>query len=176
MEHGYHGTGIKGILNSVNIPKGSFYNYFESKEDFGAQIIQHYITPFIEQLNSHLNTPNEDALTALGNYFDELINELEKQNYFGGCLLGNLMGEIGDTSEVCRKALDFAVTQYRDALKKGIQRAQNEGSVRQDLTAESMADILLNGWQGALLRMKIEKSTEPLIQCREHLLRGWFTK
>ncbi len=86
------------------------------------------------------------------------------------------MGEIGDTSEICRKALDFAVIEYRDVLKKGIERAQKEGSVRQDLTAESMADILLNGWQGALLRMKIEKSTDPLTQCCEHLLRGWFTK
>ncbi len=174
MEQGYHGTGIKEILNSVKVPKGSFYNYFQSKEDFGAQVIQHYIAPFIDQLNGHLDTPNQDALVSLRCYFDELINELEKQNFLGGCLLGNLMGEIGDTSEICRKALDLAVRQYRDTLTEGLRRAQSEGTIRPDLSAESMADFLLNAWQGALLRMKIEKSIEPLIQCHEQLLEGWF--
>ncbi len=174
MEQGYHGTGINEILNSVSVPKGSFYNYFQSKENFGAEIIQHYITPFIVQLNEHLDTPSQDSLTSLRCYFDELIDTLEKQNFLGGCLLGNLMGEIGDTSEICRKALDLAVRQYRDTLAEGLSRAQSEGTIRRDLSAESMADFLLNAWQGALLRMKIEKSTYPLIQCREQLLEGWF--
>lgn len=174
MEQGYHGTGIKEILNSVKVPKGSFYNYFQSKEDFGAQVIQHYIAPFIAQLNEHLDTPNQDALVSLRCYFDELINDLGKQHFLGGCLLGNLMGEIGDTSEICRKALDSAVRQYRDTLAVGLNRAQSEGAIRRDLSAISMADFLLNAWQGALLRMKIEKSIYPLIQCREQLLEGWF--
>ncbi|HEX8874632.1 MAG TPA: TetR/AcrR family transcriptional regulator, partial [Nitrosospira sp.] len=44
-EQGYHGTGLQEILDAVNIPKGSFYNYFDSKEDFGAEVIQHYTDP-----------------------------------------------------------------------------------------------------------------------------------
>ncbi|MGZ8158621.1 MAG: TetR/AcrR family transcriptional regulator, partial [Methylobacter sp.] len=54
MEQGYHGTGLKEILDAVQIPKGSFYNYFGSKENFGAEVIQHYIEPFIMQLTGHL--------------------------------------------------------------------------------------------------------------------------
>lgn len=100
MQQGYHGTGLKEILDAVRIPKGSFYNYFGSKENFAAEVIQHYINPFIDQLSSHLQNPDHDALSALQRYFNELITELEKAEFQGGCLLGNLMGEIGDTSDI----------------------------------------------------------------------------
>jgi TetR/AcrR family transcriptional repressor of nem operon len=176
MAQGYHGTGLQEILDSVQIPKGSFYNYFGSKENFGAEVIQYYIEPFIVQLNTHLQNPRLDALEALRYYFDELIDELEKQQFQGGCLLGNLMGEIGDTSEICRESLQTAITRYRDLLQTGLARAQQEGSVRTDKSAQIMADLLVNSWQGALLRMKIEKSVAPLRDCCDDLLNDYFVR
>ncbi|MDN5753706.1 MAG: TetR/AcrR family transcriptional regulator [Nitrosospira sp.] len=174
MGQGYHGTGLQEILDAVNIPKGSFYNYFGSKENFGAEVIQHYIDPFISQLTAHLQHSDTDALGAIQRYFDELIAELEENEFKDGCLLGNLMGEIGDTSDVCRKSLQSAVTRYRNLLKSGLAKAQQQGTVRTDKSAEEMADLLLNAWQGALLRMKIEKSSAPVTQCCRDLLSDFF--
>jgi len=174
MEQGYHGTGLKEILDAVQIPKGSFYNYFGSKENFGAEVIQHYIEPFIQQLTGHLQQSEDDALGALQCYFNEGIVELEKANFKGGCLLGNLMGEIGDTSDLCQKSLQSAVNRYRDLLQSGLAKAQQQGTVRTDKSAEEMADLLVNTWQGALLRMKIEKSSAPLKQCCQDLLWDFF--
>jgi len=174
MEQGYHGTGLKEILDAVKIPKGSFYNYFGSKENFGAEVIQYYIEPFIRQLNAHLTHSEDDALGALQRYFNELIAELEKADFKGGCLLGNLMGEIGDTSALCQQALQATVKRYRNLLQSGLAQAQQQGTVRTDKSAEAMADLLVNAWQGALLRMKIEKSSEPLKQCCQDLLGDYF--
>jgi len=39
---GYHGTGIKQVLDAVGVPKGSFYNFFPSKEAFVAAAIYRY--------------------------------------------------------------------------------------------------------------------------------------
>ncbi len=175
MEQGYHGTGLKEILDAVQIPKGSFYNYFASKESFAAEVIQHYIAPFIGQLDNHLKDPGLDALTALKTYFNELVVELEKAQFKGGCLLGNLMGEIGDTSDLCQQSLQLAVHQYRDLLATGLKKAQLEGTIRIDKTADDMADLLVNTWQGALLRMKIEQSSDPLKQCCHDLLDDYFS-
>lgn len=175
-QQGYHGTGLKEILDAVQIPKGSFYNYFGSKENFGAEVIQHYIAPFIQQLDTHLQNPELDALTAIKRYFAELVTELEKADFKGGCLLGNLMGELGDTSEVVRVSLQRAVRDYRDLLRYGLEKAQQEGSVRADKSAEELADLLVNTWQGVLLRMKIEKSSLPLKQCCENLLDDYFKR
>lgn len=174
MGQGYHGTGLQEILDAVDVPKGSFYNYFGSKEDFGADVIQHYIDPFIAQLATYLDNSDADALGAIRCYFDELILMLEKNEYKGGCLLGNLMGELGDTSEVCQKSLQSAVKRYRDLLQFGLAKAQQQGTVRSDKTAEEMADLLINTWQGALLRMKIEKSSAPVKQCCQDLLGDYF--
>lgn len=174
MEQGYHGTGLKEILDAVKIPKGSFYNYFGSKENFGAEVIQHYIEPFIKQLNAYLENSDDDALGALRRYYHVLIAEAENEGFKGGCLLGNLMGEIGDTSELCQKSLQSAVTRYRNTIRSGLTQAQQQGTVRTDLSAEEMADLLLNTWQGALLRMKIEQSSDPLKQCCRNLLDGYF--
>ena len=171
---GYHGTGLQEILDVVNIPKGSFYNYFDSKEDFGAEVIQHYTDPFIAQLTAHLEQSDADALGAIRRYFDELIAELEKDGFKGGCLLGNLMGEIGDTSEICRKSLQSAIRRYQDVLESGLAKAQQQGTVRSDKSPGEMADLLVNTWQGALLRMKIEKSSVPIRQCCQDLLDDFF--
>lgn len=173
-EQGYHGTGLKDLLAGVRVPKGSFYNYFPSKEDFGAEVIRHYIEPFIRQLDEHLARPDLDALSALKRYFGDLIEELGRRRFKGGCLLGNLLGEIGDTHETCLAALREAVHRYRDKLEEGLSKAQEEGTVRKDLSAAIMADLLADGWQGALLRMKVEQSVRPLEALVGHLLDGYF--
>ncbi len=176
MAQGYHGTGLQKILDAVQIPKGSFYNYFSSKEQFAAEAIQHYISPFITQLANHLQNPSIDALTALNLYFTELITELENAGFKGGCLLGNLMGEIGDTSDICQQSLKLAVQRYQQLLATALKSAQTQGTIRTDKSAETMADLLFNTWQGALLRMKIEQSSEPLKQCCRDLLGDYFKK
>jgi TetR/AcrR family transcriptional repressor of nem operon len=99
---------------------------------------------------------------------------LGRRQFKGGCLLGNLLGEIGDTHETCLAALREAVHRYRDTLERALAKAQQEGTVRQDLPASAMADLLADGWQGALLRMKVEQSVRPLESLIEHLLGGYF--
>jgi TetR/AcrR family transcriptional repressor of nem operon len=174
MEQGYHGTGLQELVQSVGVPKGSFYNYFPSKEAFSAEVVKHYIDPFIKQLDAHLQRKDASADAALRAYFDELIEETERRDFKGGCLLGNLMGEIGDTSDLAQSSLREAVHRYRDKLRDGIARGQREGSFRKDMDARDMADFLVNVWQGALLRMKIERSVRPLTQFRDMLLNGYF--
>jgi len=174
MEQGYHGTGLQELVQSVGVPKGSFYNYFPSKEAFSAEVVKHYIDPFIKQLDHHLQRQDVSADVALRAYFDALIEETERKDFKGGCLLGNLMGEIGDTSELAQTSLREAVHRYRDKLREGIARGQREGSFRRDMDARDMADFLVNVWQGAILRVKIERSVRPLTQFCDMLLNGYF--
>ena len=174
MTQGYHATGINQIVKAVQVPKGSFYSYFNSKEDFAAQAITHYTEPFIQLLTKHLQQENVDALTALKNYYAELIVAVDKNGYKGGCLLGNLIGEVADTSELCNLTLKSAIGRYRYLQYKALLQAQQDGTVRQDKSAEHMADLLINNWQGALLRMKLEKSIQPLQEFSDTLLSDYF--
>ena len=170
MMHGYHGTGVKLLLDTVNVPKGSFYSYFDSKENFTAEAIAHYIEPFITRLQSYLNNSELDGLAAIKAYFDSLTQELENSDFKGGCLLGDLMGEIGGVSDVCRQALKTAINQYCTLLEQGLLSAQQQGIVRTDISAATMARLFFDAWQGALLHMKVEQSIIPLQRFSAELL------
>ncbi len=174
MIQGYHGTGLQEILDAVQVPKGSFYNYFGSKEAFCSEVIQHYIDPLVLQLENDLRGSEEKSLRVLNKHLKDLSTHYKKNKFEGGCLLGNLMGELGNNSEVIRASLNIAVNKYRNVIKEGLSEAQVNGQIRKDLSAETMADFLINSWQGALLRMKVERSIAPLETCRKSLIEDYF--
>ncbi len=162
INQGYHGTGIKEVVERVQVPKGSFYNYFESKEHFGAEVIRQYARQITANMDTWLKDPDKDALNALKQFFDQEI--LRHQGAKEGCLIGNLGAELGDSSELCRQAMSESLQLMEQRFVRVLTKAQKQGTVRNDLTAEELASILLNAYEGVLLRMQIEKSVEPLRQ------------
>lgn len=169
---GFHGTGIKEVLDRVKVPKGSFYNYFDSKEAFGAAAIAHYAQCLADKLDAALSAA-PDPLTGLHRFFAQLTDEFERANFVGGCLVANLGGEL-EGSDVCRQALADAMQAWRDGLYGALQAAQRQGLLRADLDADEMADLLVETWEGAVIRMKIERSTAPLQRCLDRLLGDYF--
>jgi TetR/AcrR family transcriptional repressor of nem operon len=159
---GYHGTGIKEVLDQVKVPKGSFYNYFESKEHFGAEVIRHYTGQFLSQLDSQLGKPKADALSSLKKFFKQAIRCFDESDQACGCLVGNLGAEVGASSELCREALAESMHGVQQRFAAAIKRAQEQGTVRTDISADDLAEFLWNSWEGALIRMKIENSVQPL--------------
>ncbi len=176
IEQGYHGTGLQEILDAVDVPKGSFYAYFGSKEAFCTEVVAHYISPVITQLQQLLQDSGMDGLAALKQHLDSLIEMYQAKQFSGGCLLGNLMGELGNNSDVIRIALQDAMDRYQDLFVQALSAAQQAGQVRDDLSAEAMAGLLINAWQGALLRMQIAQSVAPLEACRDSILVDYFKK
>lgn len=174
-EHGYHGSGIKGIRADVNIPKGSFYHYFDSKDTFCAAVIEHYIQPFLVRLEVLAQDQLLDAGRKLPFYFRDLIEGAAERNFSGGCLLGNLIGELGADEKLASvAALRLAMRNYATALAVLIRQGQQAGFFRCDLEAMVMADLLVNQWQGALLRARLLRSREPLHACTDFMILQYF--
>lgn len=166
--HGYHGTGLKQILDEVKVPKGSFYHYFASKEKFVAEVIERYSQKVAEQLDSYLDQTSDDPVTAIRNIHFYITQLLEKDPK--GCLVGNLSAEMGNESPVCSLAMQGAIREWGKRMVRLIQNAQNQKLMRRDVEAEVLADILWNAWQGGLLRMQIEGSTTSLVKALDALL------
>ncbi len=171
IAQGFHGTGIKEILVEVGVPKGSFYNYFESKDDFGAQVIELYSRRFHAGLDEVIQADG-DPLDNLKAY---LAREIERLGPDGsGCLLGNLAAEVGATNATLRHALVRGMAGSRNRFARIISEAQRSGRIRTDVTAEQLAGILFAAWQGALIRSQTEASVAALEECRELLLGPLF--
>ena len=165
-EQGYHGTGIKEVLDRVKVPKGSFYNYFASKEQFGAEVIRHYTAGLLARMDAALGNAELDGLEALRRYYEAAIALYEEQSTWEGCLLCNLGAEIGGSSPQGSDAVCAALTGQHERLSRALARAQASGSVRRDVPAADLAHGLLDAWNGALIRMKSRQSVEPLRQFR----------
>jgi TetR/AcrR family transcriptional repressor of nem operon len=162
-QKGFNATGIQEIATIAGIPKGSFYNYFASKEEFGVEIIRFYTKTHMAQWEILLEAEdNGDSYLALSTVFVQLAASYENADPKKGCLLGNLAGEISEASEECRVALQVAVGDFKKILEQRLLSGQQSGKVRADLSAERLADLVWDAWQGSLLRMKIEKSAEPV--------------
>ncbi len=172
LVQGYHGTGIKQVLDQVKVPKGSFYNYFKSKEDFAAAAIQYYADCFSTKMTKAL-AGAQDPLTGLRVFFETLMTDFEAAGYVGGCLIANLGGELED-NDVCRETLASAFRDWRNMTKNALRQGQELGLVRSDIEAGDLADLLTEAWEGAVIRMKLERSIAPLHRVVDRLLGDYF--
>ena len=159
---GFNATGIQEIASIAGVPKGSFYNYFDSKEDFGVAIIVYYSEEFVKKWHRLLAQGGSDPYLAIKYVFTQMIVEYEEAEHKPGCLLGNLAAELSEASENCRAAMQEVIHTWKDLMVIQLLAGQESGKVRKDLTAEELADFFWDAWQGSLLRMKIENSAAPV--------------
>jgi len=160
--NGYSASGIQQIVDVAGVPKGSFYNYFASKEAFCAEIVDLYFEQHLPELRALLRDPHRPPLDRLRGYFADRMGGFQNGGYLRGCLLGNLSLEMADQSELLRARLAAHFQTWCGLLAECIASAQNTGGVRCRLPAEVLAGFVLNSWEGALLRMRVEKSAAPL--------------
>ncbi len=161
-DKGYHGTGLKEILEAAGIPKGSFYHYFESKEHFAVEIINHYRALEFDRWESYFKNHDGDRLSQIRAVLDIIIEEYQQETAKIGCLIANLSGELANSSPYFRKAIQASTEQVLECIEEDMAIAQQQGSVRTDIPARELALLFWDAWQGAMLRMKVSRSTEPL--------------
>ena len=159
---GFNHTGLQEILKAVGVPKGSFYNYFSNKEDFGLQVIDHFVGYYTFMSRPILEDPALSPLEKIRRLLEWFIEFFKSKDYAYGCPIGNLAQEMGDLSPVfrdkLRSALDILVGTYSGMLAQ----AQKEGEISQNLDVRETARFLVSSWHGALMHMKAMKGPEPL--------------
>jgi TetR/AcrR family transcriptional repressor of nem operon len=161
---GYAATGIQGIVEGAAVPKGSFYTYFASKEAFGAEVIDEYSELGQSKLRDFLCDSAIAPLARLEAFFDDRIAAFSATNYARGCLMGNFSAEAADHSTLIRDHLAKHFKAWSGLFETCIAEAQEQGSISVQFPAAALADFILNSWEGALLRMRVEKSVSPLIE------------
>ena len=169
---GYGGTSIQSIVEMADIPKGSFYNFFPSKEAFAAEVIDAYSNRGQERLRSFLLNQDVAPRVRLEAYFDDRIEAFRAAQYVRGCLMGNFSAEAADQSAMIREGLTKHFGAWCDLLEACIAEAQKQGEIGNQFAASLLAKFVMNSWEGALLRMRAEKSDAPLLDFKEIVFKG----
>jgi TetR/AcrR family transcriptional repressor of nem operon len=158
---GFNGCSVQDITDAARVPKGSFYNHFGSKEDLAVEALERYWHRVLSSLNALSDTGTAPA-TRLKRYFRHL-DEIARQNkYQTGCLVGNMSVEMSGQSASIRGKLAVLLTAWSRAIESCVREAQADGSMRRDIDCKTIAAFLLNAWEGAVMRAKVDRSHAPL--------------
>ena len=159
---GFNHTGVQEVLRAAGVPKGSFYNYFKNKEDFGLQVIDYFLELFSRLAKETLGDRSVPPLERIRNFLGWFIEFFKSKDFAYGCPIGNLAQEMGDLSpafrEKLRQGLDAMVDLYAEVLAE----AQESGDLSKGLDVREAAYFLVYSWHGALMHMKAVKGPAPL--------------
>jgi len=159
---GFYHTGIQEILSAAEVPKGSFYNYFKSKDDFGLQLIDYFVKYYTHFSKNILEDGTIPPLERIRRLLEWFIEFFKSKDYAYGCPIGNLAQEMGDLSPAFREKLKVALGSIVDIYSRLLAKAQLEGKISQSLDVREAAHFLVSSWHGALVHMKAVKGPEPL--------------
>lgn len=161
-EKGFSATGIDEILGRAGVPKGSFYHYFASKEAFGLSLIERYGEFFARKLDRHLDNRSLPPLARLHAFVDDAKVGMARLGYRRGCLIGNLGQEMGSLPESFRARLKETFEDWQARFSACLKEAQQAGEVAQAADTDQLAAFFWIGWEGAVLRAKLEQTATPL--------------
>ena len=161
LEHGYHGLGIQALLDAAQTPKGSFYHFFQDKEDFALQVIDQYMQGVHAGLDACLSETSRPPLERVRRFFEQTRQSYKREGYLG-CLLGGLGQELSGANDVFRRKIEKCFTEISERTAACLEEARQRGDIAADADTRRMASLLVDCWEGAALRSRLRGNASPL--------------
>ena len=161
VRKGFSSVGLSLLLQAAEVPKGSFYHYFKSKEQFGEALITDYFDKYQIALDALFNDSTLTGYQRLMQYWQQWLHVQADGCIDQKCLVVKLSAEVADLSEAMRVALLNGSASIIDRLTTCVQIGINDGSIAtQD--PQSTAEMLYHMWLGASLMNKLGHSATAL--------------
>ena len=159
---GFVGSGVRDIVAEASAPQGSFTNHFRSKELFAREVLDRYFE-HVKALVAHaLDDTSRSPRERLRRYLDDITGRLAADGFTRGCLIGDFSLEAAPVSAMLRERLAAIFAEWRAPFAACIAEAQAAGEVDPAFDPDDLAEFLLASWEGAILRMKVDRTAEPL--------------
>ncbi|KAE9651238.1 TetR/AcrR family transcriptional regulator [Pseudomonas sp. PB105] len=175
---GFSAVGLNEILQAADVPKGSFYHYFTSKDGFGVVLLDTYFDHYVHGMQQLFDQPGLTQHAKLMRYWDAWIDNQTGCTEAGKCLAVKLGAEVSDLSEPMRLALQRGTSRTIALLAVALQRGIEDGSLRLQHRPQDLAQQLYALWLGSSVMSKITLTSAPfdeallltrqLLGCPEH--------
>lgn len=162
-EQGFDSTGIDQILKHLNIPKGSFYHYFPSKEAFGLAVIDNYAEYFVYKLDRWFQDRSLAPLARIAGFVEDARQGMIRHDFRRGCLIGNLSQEFGAAHETFAARLTQIFEDWQDRLALCLDDAKQNREIDNAANTAELAQYFWMGWEGAVMRARLVRSDAPLL-------------
>jgi len=171
LQHGYNDLGIQALLASTNVPKGSFYHHFKDKEDFALQVLDQYMSAVHAGLDACLADASRPPLERARCFFETTMESYGEQGYMG-CLMGGLGQELSGVNERFRHKIEDCFATIAGRLETCLEAARQRGDLPADSDTRTMAQTLVDCWEGAALRSRLRRDPAPLKAMLEFYFRS----
>lgn len=161
LKHGYHGLGIQAVLEVAETPKGSFYHHFADKQDFALQVIDEYMRQVHGGLDACLGDLSRPPLQRVRFFFESTQQKYEEEGYLG-CLLGGLGQELAASDDRFRARIEACLATIASRAAECLEQARLEGDLAADCDTRSLANLLVDCWEGAALRSRLRGNPSSL--------------
>lgn len=163
-EMGYLSAGIDAVIKNISVPKGSFYHYFASKQDFGMAVLTSYGAFFAHKLDKFLLNDALAPLQRIGAFVDHAGQSMARFEFKRGCLVGNLLQEAPLLPDDFPEKLKAILQEWESRVARCLEEAQRVDGINSGTPPAQLAEIFWSGWEGAVMRAKLFRSAEPLNQ------------
>jgi len=167
---GYAGAGVKDITDAAGVPKGSFYSYFSSKEALSAEVLTFYWDPIETDLLPLLADEKVEPTDRIAHFFRALADEHESHDFVLGCMIGRMALEVGGSSDPARAELVRILDRWDGAIAACVRAAQSSGAIAADRSATEVAAVIVEAWEGAALRGKVNRDRAPYARFEQSTL------
>ena len=161
---GFSAVGLNEILQAADVPKGSFYHYFHSKDAFGVVLLDTYFDHYVQGMAQLFDAPGLSQYAKLMRYWQCWIDNQTGCTDAGKCLAVKLGAEVSDLSEPMRLALDRGTSRTIALLADAIGRGVEDGSLTVTQAPRSLAQSLYALWLGTSVMSKITRTSAPFDQ------------
>ena len=158
---GFSAVGLAELLATAGVPKGSFYYYFQSKEQFGEALLEGYFEAYLRSIDELLRADGSPARTRVMRYWQRWADIQGLGPCQEQCLVVKLGAEVSDLSEAMRTALHRGTDGIIARLGHCLAEAVADGSVR-PLEPLQVAQTLYELWLGASLLTKVRRDASAL--------------
>lgn len=163
---GFTSVGLSALLKEADVPKGSFYHYFKSKEQFGEALIQDYFQQYLARISALLIDAPGTGLERVTDYFSRWMQVENGVCNANRCLVVKLSAEVSDLSDPMRSALKTGADKVINIIASCIEAGIQDGSIAR-VDSKIMAQTLYQLWLGASLLNKLNQDLSGLQQALE---------
>ncbi|MCF5723766.1 TetR/AcrR family transcriptional regulator [Pseudomonas syringae] len=170
---GFSAVGLNEILQAADVPKGSFYHHFNSKDAFGVVLLDTYFDHYVQGMEQLFDQSGLTHLAKLMRYWQCWIDNQTGCTDAGKCLAVKLGAEVSDLSEPMRQALQRGTSRTIELLAVAMQRGLEDGSLLLAHSPQHLAHQLYALWLGASVMSKITRTPAPFdeaLSLTRHLL------
>jgi len=164
LAKGFSAAGLNEILSAAGVPKGSFYHYFKSKEQFGDALLENYFDDYLQMLEHLLKDDGSSNSSRLLKFFQTWLDTQSSDATTDKCLIVKLSAEVTDLSEAMRITLKNGTDRVIVRLTNCVQEGIRMGEFPANLDANTVTAEIYYMWVGATLLTKVGR-TRAALEC-----------